>query len=218
MGRLHPILWGGVTAAVLAAGPALAHPHVFVDAKAEVVFSTPGTITAVRNIWQFDRAFSEYAIQGLDTNDDGQLSDAELKPLAKVNVEALSEFEFFNFLILGDRKFQFVPPTEYWLEFRGGRLTLFYTLPLKEPVAVEKGMVLEIYDPEYYVAFTFVKDTPIAVAGNAGGCTATYHAPHELDQQTMSALAAIPQDERELPPELEDAALGLAHTFSLKCK
>jgi ABC-type uncharacterized transport system substrate-binding protein len=133
MGRLQPILWGGVTAAMLAAGPALAHPHVFVDAKAEVVFSTPGTITAIRNIWQFDRAFSEYAIQGLDANDDGQLSDAELKPLAKVNVEALSEFEFFNFLILGDRKFEFVPPTEYWLEFRGGRLTLFYTLPLKQP-------------------------------------------------------------------------------------
>jgi hypothetical protein len=63
-----------------------------------------------------------------------------------------------------------------------------------------------------------VKDTPIAVAGSAGGCTATYHAPHELDQQTMAALSAIPQDERELPPELEDAALGLAHTFALTCK
>jgi ABC-type uncharacterized transport system substrate-binding protein len=68
-----------VVAALLAAGPALAHPHVFVDAKAELVFSAPGTITAVRNIWQFDRAFSEYAIQGLDADDDGKLSDAELK-------------------------------------------------------------------------------------------------------------------------------------------
>ena len=80
------------------------------------------------------------------------------------------------------------------------------------------GRMLEIYDPEYYVAFTFVKDTPIAVVGNAGGCMAAYHQPHELDQQTMAALAAIPQDERELPPELEDAALGLAHTFTLKCE
>lgn len=211
------ILLAGLAVAASAA-PALAHPHVFVDAKAEIVFSAPGTVTAVRNIWQFDPAFSEYAIQGLDTNDDGKLSDAELKPLAKVNVEALAEFEFFNFLILRDHKFQFVPPTEYWLEFRGGRLTLFYTLPLKEPVEVQKGMVLEIYDPEYYVAFTFVKDKPIVVAGEPGGCTATYHAPHELDQQTMAALSAIPQDQRELPPELEDAALGLAHTFSLKCK
>jgi ABC-type uncharacterized transport system substrate-binding protein len=216
--KLPQILSGGVVAAAVSAAPASAHPHVFVDAKAEIVFSAPGTITAVRNIWQFDPAFSEYAIQGLDTNDDGKLSDEELKPLAKVNVEALSEFEFFTFLIAGDRKFPFVPPTEYWLEFRSGRLTLFYTLPLKEPVALQKGIVLEIYDPEYYVAFTFVKDRPIAVAGNAGGCIAAYHQPHELDQQTMAALAAIPQDERELPPELEDAALGLAHTFTLKCE
>jgi ABC-type uncharacterized transport system substrate-binding protein/mannose-6-phosphate isomerase-like protein (cupin superfamily) len=217
--KLSHIVSGGVFAAVvLLAAPAFAHPHVFVDAKAEVVFGPPGTITAVRNIWQFDAAFSEYAIQGLDTDDDGKLSDGELKPLAKVNVDALAEFEFFTFLIVGDRKFPFVPPTEYWLEFRNGRLTLFYTLPLKEPVAVEKGMILEIYDPEYYVAFTFAKAAPIAVAGDARGCQAAYHQPHELDQQTMAALGAIPQDERELPPELEDAALGLAHTFTLKCE
>jgi ABC-type uncharacterized transport system substrate-binding protein len=216
--ELPHILGAAIVAAVFLAEPAFAHPHVFVDAKAEVVFSAPGTITAVRNIWQFDPSFSEYAVQGLDTNDDGKLSDAELKPLAKVNVEALAEFEFFTFLIVGDHKLQFVPPTEYWLEFRGGRLTLFFTLPLKEPVALQKGMVLEIYDPEYYVAFTFVKDTPIAVAGNAGGCKAAYHPPHELDDKTMAALSAIPQDERELPPELEDAALGLAHAFTLKCK
>ena len=207
-----------VAAAAFAAMPAFAHPHVFVDAKAEVVFGAPGSITAVRNIWQFDRAFSEYAIQGLDTDGDGKLSDAELQPLAKVNVEALAEFEFFTFLIVGQQKFAFAPPTEYWLEFRGGRLTLFYTLPLKEPVSVEKGLTLEIYDPEYYVAFTFVKETPVAVAGDAGSCTAKYQPPHELDDETMAALATIPQDQRELPPELEDLTLGLAHSFTLTCR
>jgi ABC-type uncharacterized transport system substrate-binding protein len=217
--RLSIIVAGGVAAAAaFGAAPALAHPHVFVDAKAEVVFGAPGTITAVRNIWQFDRAFSEYAIQGLDTDGDGRLSDAELQPLAKVNVEALAEFEFFTFLIAGDRKFEFEPPTEYWLEFRGGRLTLFYTVPLKEPVPVQKGLLLEIYDPEYYVAFDFVKDTPIAVAGNADGCMAAYHAPQELDDATMAALAGIPPDQRELPPELQDATLGLAHSFTLTCQ
>jgi ABC-type uncharacterized transport system substrate-binding protein len=217
-GKLPQILFAGIAAAVLAGTPAFAHPHVFVDAKTEVVFGAPGSIAAVRNIWQFDRAFSEYAIQGLDTNGDGQLSDAELQPLAKVNVESLAEFEFFTFLFTGKNKFQFVPPTEYWLEFRGGRLTLFYTLPLKEPVAVGKGVVVEVYDPEYYVAFTFVEDTPVAVAGDAGGCTASYRPPHELDDATMAALAAIPQDQRELPPELQDATLGLAHSFAVTCR
>jgi ABC-type uncharacterized transport system substrate-binding protein len=79
-------------------------------------------------------------------------------------------------------------------------------------------MILEIYDPEYYVAFTFVKDTPIAVAGDAGNCDAKYRPPQELDDATMAALAGIPQDQRELPPELQDATLGLAHGFSLTCR
>ena len=70
-------------ALLLAATPAAeAHPHVFVDARAELVFDATGQVTAVRHIWQFDQAFSEYAIQGLDANDDGKLSDDELAPLA----------------------------------------------------------------------------------------------------------------------------------------
>ena len=50
-----------------------------------------------------------------------------------------------------------MPPTEYWLEFHGGRLTLFYTLPLKRPVAIHGKATLEVFDPEYFVAFSFPK-------------------------------------------------------------
>lgn len=219
--RLTPIVAMCFTMLGLAAGPARAHPHVFVDARTEVVFHAEGSapaITAIRNIWQFDPAFSEYAIQGLDVDGDGKLSDGELKPLAKVNVESLKEYDFFTFLTHGTQKFEFVQPTEYWLEFRGGRLTLFYTLPLKEPVPVGKGLTLEIFDPEYFVAFTFLKEKPITLVDAPAGCTGHYKAPHELDNATMAALAAIPAEQRDLPPELQDAAVGLAHTFVLACK
>ncbi len=219
--RLAPIVAVCVAVPGLAAGPAFAHPHVFVDARTEVVFKTGGAetdITAIRNIWQFDPAFSEYAIQGLDLNGDGKLSDEELKPLAKVNVEALKEYDFFTFLMHGTHKFEFVQPTEYWLEFRGGRLTLFYTLPLKEAVPVGKGLTLEIFDPEYFVAFTFLKDKPITLTDAPAACQGHYKAPHELDNATMAALSAIPAEQHDLPPELQDAAVGLAHTFALTCK
>lgn len=42
---------------LLAAGPASAHPHVFIDAKADVVFDDQGRITAIRNVWRFDDAY-----------------------------------------------------------------------------------------------------------------------------------------------------------------
>ncbi len=39
-----------------------AHPHVLVDAKVDVVFDASGRLSAIRNIWQFDEAFSQFAI------------------------------------------------------------------------------------------------------------------------------------------------------------
>jgi ABC-type uncharacterized transport system substrate-binding protein len=206
-----------VAAAVAITSPAAAHPHVLVDAKSEVVFDAEGRMKSVRQVWRFDAAFSAYAIQGLDTDEDGTYSDEELKPLAKVNVDSLKDFDFFTFLTVGDAELDFVEPQEYWLELHGDQLTLFYNLPLKEPIEVGPRTTLEVFDPDYFVAFTFVKEGPVTLDGAPGGCTAVYHPPKEIDDQTMAILNARPQDQRELPPELADAAAGLANLAEIKC-
>jgi ABC-type uncharacterized transport system substrate-binding protein len=194
-----------------------AHPHVLVDARSEVVFDANGHMMSVRHVWQFDPAFSAYAIQGLDQDGDGQLSDAELEPLAKVNVESLKEFDFFTYLTVGDMEVAFGEPQEYWLELRGGGLTLFYELPLKTPVAVAPDTTLEVFDPEYFVAFTFVGDNPVTLVDAPPNCVVAYHPPGQVDAQTMAMLNAVPQDQRELPPELAGAADDLASFAEIKC-
>ncbi len=206
-------------ASLAVATPAAAHPHVLVDAKAEIVFDDKGEITAIRNIWQFDEAFTAFAVQGLDANNDGKLSDDELEPLAKVNVDSLAEFGFFTFLTAADGKDRdFVPPSEYWLEFHNSRLTLFYTLPLKTPLPVKGKVTLEIFDPEYFVAFTFVKDDPIALDGAPAGCTTSLRLPGELDPATAALLGSIPVDQTILPPDLRQAASALANVITVACK
>lgn len=197
---------------------AIAHPHVLVDAKSEVVFDAEGRMTSVRQIWRFDPAFSAYAIQGLDEDGNGELSDTELRPLAKINVESLQEFDFFTYLAIDGKELAFAEPLEYWLELYDGQLTLFYELPLKTPVAVAPDTTLEVFDPEYFVAFNFVADDPVILVDAPDTCLAVYHPPRELDSQTMAMLGALPQDQRELPPELAGAADDLANIAEIQCR
>jgi ABC-type uncharacterized transport system substrate-binding protein len=99
------------------AAPALAHPHVWVTAKAEVVYGEDGKVVAVRHSWTFDPAYSAFVTQGLDTNNDGKLTADELQDLAKVNTESLAEFEYFTHLKAGGAKQAFDAPREPSMAF-----------------------------------------------------------------------------------------------------
>ena len=94
------------------ASPALAHPHVWVTAKAEIVFAPDGKVTGVRHHWTFDEAYTAYVTQGLDKNDDGKLSPEELQDLADENAASLNEFDYFTVLKARGKPQAFDPPRE----------------------------------------------------------------------------------------------------------
>ena len=207
----------GAIALAAAATPALAHPHVFITARAEIVFDADGAIIAIRHIWQFDEAFSAYAVQGLDADNDGALTRAELQPLAQINVDSLYEYRFFTWLDVGTHHIGFRFPTEYWLDIYESRLTLFFTLPLAAPTAVDGDVVLEVTDPEYFVAFEFDTVNPVTLVDAPGSCAAVYQPPADLDATAAAQLAVIPADQRELPPELAVLTEDIANVIRVEC-
>lgn len=201
-----------------AIGPASAHPHVFVDARAELVFDGKGNITAIRQVWRFDDAFSAFATQGLDANSDGKYSREELAALAKINVESLKEYDYFTFLKLADQRKGFKLPTEYWLQMNDGLLTLFYTMPLIEPIPMKATtVVLDIYDPIFFVDFELVKDEPALLVGNPQGCTLEVKHKGAPDPAAAAVLGQIPASERELPANLRAVTSELANRITVKC-
>lgn len=140
-----------------------AHPHVWVTVETEVDFGPNKEIVGFKHKWTFDEFYSEFAIQGLDTNGDGVYSEEELRPLAQTNVEALKEFEYFTFAFVGKTKIALKEPVDYRIEYKDKLLTLYFTLPLQTPV--EPGKVKDfnfaVYDPGMYVAMTFAKKAPV---------------------------------------------------------
>src|SRR3984893_16811196 len=175
--------------AVLVAGPALAHPHIFINAKAELVF-TGRALTAIRHTWQFDDAFSAFAVQGLDQNNDGKLSDAELAPLAELNVKSLSRPSYYTYVTADQKNLELAAPTDYRVEWAFGRLTLYFTLPLKAATDVMRTASVQVFDPEYYTAFNFATPDPVKLSGAPTGCTGSYVPPQPLDEVTLAALYA----------------------------
>ena len=185
--RLSTLLACLLTLPLLAAGAAQAHPHVFVAVKSAVLFGPDGRVTGVRHSWTFDDMYSAFATQGMGKA--GQPSAEELKALAKVNVEQLAETGFFTFIRAGGKAAEFGEATDYTLTLDAKKLlTLHFTAPLKQPVSAGKALVMQVYDPTYFVAFDFEKTSPIALTSAPAGCSLRMHDPQPLTDTDKNKL------------------------------
>lgn len=161
---------------------ALAHPHVWVTMTEELIYSGDGALTGIRHMWTFDEMFSSYAVQGIPAKIKGNFTRHDLKDLAQTNVEALKEYQYFTSARIDGKKQigMFGDPTDYWLDYDPSKteLTLHFILPVKAPKRVER-LVLEIYDPEFFVDFGLSDSNAIKLIGAPEKCTFTTQKPHD---------------------------------------
>ncbi len=210
-------------AALLTAGAANAHPHMWIDARAQIDVDAEQRITAVWQVWRFDDMFGAYATQGLKKGKDGSLPAATLQGMAQDWMKALGEpiSHYFTRVTVNGKSAAFAVPRDARVDWnpKTTRLTLSFTLPLAEPVAPGAGGAqVDIYDPTYFVAYAFDEKGAVSLGGPQGAaCTADYRKPKELDWKTMQELAAIPADPDALPDELFAITKGLTHRIEVRC-
>ena len=179
------------------AGPALAHPHVWITMKSEVVVGPDGAVTAIRHHWAFDDMFSAFALQGTESKEKGKYTREELAPLAKVNVESLKEYDYFTVATADGKKIELAEPTsDYWLDYNDSVLTLNFTLPVKTPVKA-KEIKFDIYDPSIFIDFAFDKTDPGKIVGG-NHCKMDVVYPREMTFAEGKALSEIPADQPNL--------------------
>jgi ABC-type uncharacterized transport system substrate-binding protein len=199
-------------------GRADAHPHVWVTMTEELLYAPDGSVTGVRHAWTFDDMFSAFATQGIDHKTKGTFTRDELAPLAKVNVESLKEYAYFTYAkVNGKRdKDAFDEPVDYWLDFdpKDAVLTLHFTLPFKAPVKVQ-DLDVEIYDPSYFVDFSFVQKDAAALVGAPATCKLTVRRPAEMDAAMALRLGQLPVDIQLDPSQY--LSNQFANKLSVKC-
>ena len=168
----------GAALTTICVDPASAHPHVWVTAASELIYGPNGSVTAIRNAWTFDDMFSTYALQGIVAKKTGSYTREELAPLAQTNVDSLKEYGFFTYAKVDGKKRPFLPPTDYFLKYRDAALVLHFTLPFKTPIQTRE-LVVEIFDPSYFVDFALQKQNPIRLVGAPSACTMAIELPND---------------------------------------
>ena len=72
------------------------HPHVFAEARLDVVVNPDSTVKALRHLWRFDDLFSSTVLVEFDKNSDLKLDDAELQDVAQTIHDSLAEYNYFQ--------------------------------------------------------------------------------------------------------------------------
>ncbi|RYE73181.1 MAG: DUF1007 family protein [Hyphomicrobiales bacterium] len=188
--RLLPLALG----AALLASPVAAHPHIFIDARATVVFDQSGAVTEIRNAWSFDEAFSAWSIEGLDANQDGVVSREEQQELADQDMDGLSQYQYYTFAGEQGRTDNLVfergqNPTR---DFDDGHTVLQFGIKLAEPYRIRRALELAINDPEFYVAITFAGPEAVTLENAPAGCTVGLQPGFDLAPELQEQLGALP--------------------------
>jgi ABC-type uncharacterized transport system substrate-binding protein len=212
----------GVVALTCAAfgSPALAHPHAWIETRSDVVFNDEGRIVAINIEWDFDQGYSEMAIEGLDTNGDGYYSAGELRPLARENIIALKDYDYFVKARSGGDPVTYAEVTQYGMIYSSGTLKMHFTVPLAAPIdPFAAEFVYRIYDPSFFIAIDFAANKPLALLGNPPSpCRIELRpAPTGAEIETTRGMLAE-KDQEWQPPEEEDFGSMFAQPVAVVCK
>ncbi|HKQ95176.1 MAG TPA: DUF1007 family protein [Aestuariivirgaceae bacterium] len=206
-------------AALSAGGAALAHPHVWIDSKTDVIFDDAGRIVAIGHEWTMDEAYTNMAVDGLDADKDGSYSDEELAPLTRENLDSLKDFGYFTSLRAGGQDLAFTAPVEAGQRVVAGRAKLHFRLPLATPLDPRTpGIVLKVYDPEYFIAIDFAGESAVAALGSKPPqCSVTLEAASsdQATSDTRSMLATKGVDWQ--PDPNEDFGSLFARPIVVRC-
>jgi ABC-type uncharacterized transport system substrate-binding protein len=164
-----------VLSVLIDAGPAAAHPHVFIENKVAFVFDA-GKVTALRLTWAFDEVFSDSLLMQFDADGDGAFDDLESRAVGEGTLPNLKMFHYFTYVWVDGKELDVIDPAEFTASADDRRVVTFHmTVPLPQPVDPRTAaLAAEIYDREYYVQVDLAQQDSVSLE-NAGDlpCGAT---------------------------------------------
>jgi ABC-type uncharacterized transport system substrate-binding protein len=141
-----------------------AHPHVFIVQRLEAVFDDQG-LAGIRVRWKFDDMFAAMIAEEHDRNQNGLLEESEVKKIKENAFEYISEFNYFVFIKIDDTPFQVKYTTDFNAVLKDNRLEYQFLVPCHvKAIHNVKKITVATYDPSYYSAIFFAKNSPVTLS------------------------------------------------------
>lgn len=203
---------------LIAAGPAVAHPHVWIDTRIEVILNDRNEATGLRISWTYDDLYSLYVVgdMGLDPDWDGVLTPEEVASLSGFDMEWIEGFEGDTYALKAGVPLALSGPRDWTAGYAGGKITSTHVRDFAVPVPVgADALVVQAYDPGYYVAYAIPFD-PVVTGGV--GCSAQVFVP-DLDAADAALQEALKEYTPDVDLEAEFPAIGasFAEEVRLTC-
>ncbi len=196
--------------------PASVHPHVFAEARLDVLLNPDKTVKSLRHLWRFDDLFSSTVLMEFDKNSDLKLDDAELAEVSKTVFESIGEFNYFQVVTSDGKDVAMKPPANLMATFEDQQLIILFETEPKEPLKLSGKLDFGVYDPTFYTAIDFTDDANMTVADLPANCTRQVIRPdpdQAIAQNQASLTEAFFND-----PAGTDMSKIFATKLELNCK
>ncbi|HEY4191587.1 MAG TPA: DUF1007 family protein [Mesorhizobium sp.] len=176
--RRIPTLAAGAVSLFAAAHTAQAHPHVFAEARLDVVLNPDRqTVKALRHLWRFDDLFSSTVLMEFDKNSDLKLDDAELKEVSETIFASLAEYDYFQLVTVDGKDVKMKAPAHLIANFDNDQLIILFESEPEKPIKLAGKVDFGVYDPTFYTAIDFTEDANMTVDDMPANCAKTVIRP-----------------------------------------
>lgn len=196
--------------------PALAHPHIFIDAKFEVVAAPDDSISELRNVWSFDEVFSSSVLMDFGKAGDQTLNASELKAVGKTVRDSLAQYNYYTNVTSNGKAVPMAKPDTIQADYKDGSLTLTFSLKPEQKTPLKGTTIFGIYDKTLYTAVDFATDDDMTISGTAfGRCKRKVVRPNpkEVMAENQAALTSMFFND----PKGTDYSLLVATRLEVQC-
>ncbi len=152
---------------LLVPAAAFAHPHIFVQARLEVVAGDDGNVKELQNVWRFDEVFSSSVLMDFDKNANLKLDPDELTAVGATVRDSLADYNYYVNMSLNGKAIKVNKPDVIHVDYKDGQLLMFFKVSPAEAMPM-KGNRLSfgIYDPTLYTSIDFPTDGDLVTMGS----------------------------------------------------